>query len=108
MMVKVAEAYLVMEMVDGKPRDVRPPTDMMDILDTFIQAAQGLKSMQQMGWAHCDIKPNNILRNERGQVKGIDFGHACKIVTIKERIQGTPDYILPGQANREPIKQSTA
>jgi serine/threonine-protein kinase len=89
MLVKVAEAYLVMEMVDGKPLDVRPPTEMMDILDTFIQAAQGLKAMHQMGWAHCDIKPNNILRNERGQVKVIDFGQACKIGTIKERIQGT-------------------
>jgi serine/threonine-protein kinase len=107
MMVKVAEAYLVMEMVDGKPLDVRPPTDMMDILDTFIQAAQGLKSMHQMGWAHCDIKPNNILRNDKGQVKVIDFGQACKIGTIKERIQGTPDYIAPEQVNRKPINQQT-
>jgi serine/threonine protein kinase len=107
MLVKVAEAYLVMEMVDGKPLDVRPPTEMMDILDTFIQAAQGLKAMHQMGWAHCDIKPNNILRNDKGQVKVIDFGQACKIGTIKERIQGTPDYIAPEQVNRKPINQQT-
>ncbi|MDB5320862.1 MAG: putative serine/threonine protein kinase [Phycisphaerales bacterium] len=107
MLVKVAEAYLVMEMVDGKPLDVRPPTEMMDILDTFIQAAQGLKAMHQMGWAHCDIKPNNILRNDKGHVKVIDFGQACKIGTIKERIQGTPDYIAPEQVNRKPINQQT-
>jgi len=107
MLLKVSEAYLVMEMVDGKPLDVRPPTDMMDILDTFIQAAQGLKAMHQMGWAHCDIKPNNILRNDKGQVKVIDFGQACKIGTIKERIQGTPDYIAPEQVNRKPINQQT-
>jgi serine/threonine-protein kinase len=107
MLVKVAEAFLVMELVDGKPLDVRPPTGMMDILDTFIQAAQGLKAMHQLGWAHCDIKPNNILRNDKGQVKVIDFGQACKIGTVKERIQGTPDYIAPEQVNRKPINQQT-
>ena len=107
MLVKISEAYLVMEMVDGKPLDVRPPTEMADILDTFIQAAQGLKAMHLMGYAHCDIKPNNILRNERGQVKVIDFGQGCKIGTIKERIQGTPDYIAPEQVNRKPIDQRT-
>ena len=107
MLVKVAEAYLLMELFDGKPLDVRPPTELMDILDTFIQAAQGLKYMHQMGWAHCDIKPNNILRNDKGLVKVIDFGQACKIGTIKERIQGTPDYIAPEQVNRKPINQQT-
>ena len=107
MLVKISEAYLVMEMVDGKPLDVRPPTEIADILDTFIQAAQGLKAMHQMGYAHCDIKPNNILRNDRGQVKVIDFGQGCKIGTVKERIQGTPDYIAPEQVNRKPIDQRT-
>ena len=107
MLVKVAEAFLVMELVDGKPLDVRPPTDMMDIIDTFIQAAQGLKAMHKLGWAHCDIKPNNILRNDRGQVKVIDFGQSCKIGTVKERIQGTPDYIAPEQVNRKPINEQT-
>src|SRR3954465_9788831 len=107
MLVKVAEAYLGMGLFDGKPLDVRPPTELMDILDTFIQAAQGLKYMHGMGWAHCDIKPNNILRNDKGQVKVIDFGQSCKIGTVKERIQGTPDYIAPEQVNRKPISQQT-
>jgi len=107
MLLKVKEAYLVMQLVDGKPLDVRPPTDMMDIVDTFVQAAQGLKAMHAMGWAHCDIKPNNILRSERGHVTVIDFGQSCKIGTVKERIQGTPDYIAPEQVNRKPISQQT-
>ena len=50
----------------------------MEIIDTFIQAAHGLKAMHAMGYAHCDIKPNNILRNDHGQVKVIDFGQAAK------------------------------
>ena len=107
MLLKVAEAFLVMELVDGKPLDVRLPSDMMEILDTFIGAAQGLRAMHQMGYAHCDIKPNNILRNDRGEVKVIDFGQSCKIGTVKERIQGTPDYIAPEQVTRRPISVQT-
>jgi serine/threonine-protein kinase len=107
LLLKVSEAFLLMELVDGKPLDVRPPTDMMDILETFIHAAQGLKAMHQMGYAHCDIKPNNILRNDTGLVKLIDFGQSCKIGTVKERIQGTPDFIAPEQVARRPISVQT-
>jgi eukaryotic-like serine/threonine-protein kinase len=107
MLVKTAEAFLLMELVDGKPLDVAPPRDMMDTLDTFIGAAQGLRAMHQMGYAHCDIKPNNILRNDSGKVKVIDFGQSCKIGTVKERIQGTPEYISPEQVIRHPITIQT-
>ena len=107
MLVKVAEAFLIMELVDGKPLDVNPPRDMMDTLDTFIGAAQGLRAMHQMGYAHCDIKPNNILRNDKGEVKVIDFGQSCRLGTVKERIQGTPDYIAPEQVTRRPISVKT-
>lgn len=107
MLLKVSEAFLVMELVDGKPLDVAPPTDMMDICDTFIRAAEGLRAMHQMGYAHCDIKPNNILRNDKGLVKLIDFGQSCKIGTVKERIQGTPDFIAPEQVARRPISVQT-
>jgi eukaryotic-like serine/threonine-protein kinase len=101
------EAFLLMELVDGRPLDVRPPRDMVDIVDTFIRAAQGLKAMHALGYAHCDIKPNNILRSDHGMVKVIDFGQGCKIGTVKERIQGTPDYIAPEQVARRPISVQT-
>ncbi len=107
LLLKVAEAFLTMELVDGQPLDVRLPPDMVDVVDTFIQSAQGLRAMHQMGYAHCDIKPNNILRNDRGKVKVIDFGQSCKIGTVKERIQGTPDFIAPEQVMRRPISVQT-
>jgi eukaryotic-like serine/threonine-protein kinase len=107
MLVKVTEAFLVMELFDGKPLDVRPPSDLNSIVETFLQVAQGLKAMHSLGYAHCDLKPNNILRSESGAVKVIDFGQSCKIGTVKERIQGTPDYIAPEQVNRRPISVQT-
>jgi eukaryotic-like serine/threonine-protein kinase len=101
------EAFLTMELFDGRPLDVRPPRDVVEIVDTFIQAAHGLKAIHALGYAHCDIKPNNILRSDTGVVKVIDFGQACRIGTVKERIQGTPDYIAPEQVARRPISVQT-
>ena len=44
---------------------------------------------------------------ETDGVKLIDFGQSCKSGTIKERIQGTPDYIAPEQVKREAITERT-
>ena len=107
LLLKITEAFLLMEWFDGRPIDVRVPPTLLDLVETFIQAANGLKAMHSMGYAHADIKPNNILRNNQGQVKVIDFGQSCRIGTIKERIQGTPDYISPEQVNRQPIMTQT-
>src|SRR5208282_4589713 len=49
------EAFLLMELVDGQPLEVRPPRDIIEIVDTFILAALGLKAMHGLGYAHCDI-----------------------------------------------------
>jgi len=107
MLLKVNEAFLVMELFNGKALDTYLPPSIVDIVDAFIQAAQGLKAMHVMGYVHCDIKPNNIMRTEGGLVKVIDFGQSAKIGTVKERIQGTPDFIAPEQVTRRPISVQT-
>lgn len=107
MLMKVTDALLALEYVDAKPLERALPSDLNEVLDVFLQAARGLQAMHRMGFAHCDIKPSNLLVDGSGQVKVIDFGQACKIGTIKERIQGTPDYIAPEQVTRQPISEST-
>jgi serine/threonine-protein kinase len=107
MLLKVNEAFLIMELFHGKALDVFLPPSVVDIVDAFIQAAQGLKAMHVMGYVHCDIKPNNIMRTDGGQVKVIDFGQSAKIGTVKERIQGTPDFIAPEQVTRRPVSVQT-
>ena len=107
LLLKVNEAFLLMELVEGKALDQKPPVGFINILDTFLLAAQGLKAMHLMGYIHCDIKPNNIIRNDRGEVKVIDFGQTVKSGTVKERIQGTPDYIAPEQVMRRPVVAQT-
>jgi eukaryotic-like serine/threonine-protein kinase len=104
---RMTEAIMVMEYFEGQPLDVQPPPDLFSTLDTFVQAGEGLKAMHNMGFVHCDIKPNNILRSTGGQVKVIDYGQSCPVNTVKERIQGTPDYIAPEQVARRPVTVQT-
>ena len=104
---RVTEAIMIMEYVDAIPLDVKPPPDISSTLDTFVQAAAGLAAMHKLGYVHCDIKPNNILRANDGHVKVIDYGQSCPAGTVKERIQGTPDYIAPEQVNRKPVTVQT-
>ena len=104
---KVTEAALIMEMFDGAPLDVELPGKLTELVDCFVKTAQGLDALHKAGFVHCDLKPNNILRNTFGDVKVIDLGQACKIGTVKERIQGTPDYISPEQVKLDPVTNRT-
>ena len=107
LLLKKSEAFLIMELFEGRSLESRPPSSMLAVVDAFIPTAQGLHAMHNMGFVHCDLKPNNILRDPNGSIKVIDFGQSAKIGTVKERIQGTPDYISPEQVERRPITIQT-
>jgi serine/threonine protein kinase len=106
-LMRKTEAFLLMEYFDGKPLELRPPNGLAETIETFLQAGEGLRAMHALGYVHCDIKPNNILRSTQGAVKLIDFGQSIKIGETKERIQGTPDYISPEQVERRPMTVQT-
>ncbi len=107
MLRKVTEGALVMELFDGTPMDAKPPEKLADQVAAFAETAHALAALHQLGYVHCDLKPNNILIGPGGNVKVIDFGQACKAGTVKERIQGTPDYISPEQVKCEPVTNRT-
>jgi serine/threonine-protein kinase len=104
---KPTEAALVMEMFDGVSLEQHRPQETLSVLSIFIQVTQGLGVLHAGGYAHCDLKPNNILVNSAGQAKIIDFGQACTLGATKERIQGTPDFIAPEQVRCQPITVRT-
>lgn len=100
------ELYLVMEFVDGISEDKQQPRTFEKAVDIFYQVAQALAHMHDRGYVHADMKPNNIMVMD-GVAKIIDLGQSCKIGTVKERIQGTPDYIAPEQVHRRAITPKT-
>lgn len=103
MLFKVVEAALIMELFDGRPLEFAKPKTLVGMIDVFIQTAKALDSLHSLGYVHCDLKPNNILVNDVGNVKVIDLGQAARQTTVKTRIQGTPDYISPEQVKCGPV-----
>jgi len=104
---RVVAASLLMELVDAATLDQLPPMTDLSVVRVFRQVARGLLHMHQRGFVHTDLKPNNIMLTEAGKVKIIDLGQACRIGTVKKRIQGTPGYMAPEQAHRQAITPKT-
>ena len=103
----VRELVLLMELVDGVSLDKHPPETFEDAVHVFEQVARAMQHMHERGWVHADMKPNNIVVDDANNAKLIDLGQSCKIGTVKERIQGTPDYIAPEQVHRREITPAT-
>lgn len=104
---QVRELLLLMELVDGTPMDELPPPDLASAVEVFRQIADAMAYMHTRGFVHADMKPHNVILTDDRSVKLIDLGQSCKIGTVKERIQGTPDYIAPEQVERRPITEKT-
>lgn len=106
-LIQTKELFLVMEYVDGVSVERQPPKSLSEAISIFIQTAEGLHAMHESGFVHADMKPNNVCITEDHKVKVIDLGQACPVGTVKERIQGTPDYIAPEQVYRREITAKT-
>jgi serine/threonine protein kinase len=77
-------------------------------------AATGFAYMNASGWVHRDIKPDNILVSEGGELRIIDFALAQKIVKAnffsklfhrRGKAQGTRSYMSPEQIRDQILDQ---
>ncbi len=101
------ELHLLMDLFDGVSLDTERPASLKSLIEISCRVAEGLSAMHKMGYVHADIKPNNIMINQNNDCKIIDFGQSCAIGTVKNRIQGTPDYIAPEQVALGPLTPAT-
>lgn len=101
------EVHLVMEMCEGVTVQDSPPETVTEVARVFMEVAEALAHINARGFVHADIKPNNIMVAPDGSVKIIDLGQSCPLGTVKQRIQGTPDFIAPEQVYRRPLDART-
>ncbi len=106
--------YIVMELVKGEDlknliRRERP-LPVSRALNLIRQVCAGVGYAHRAGLVHCDLKPQNILVTEGGQIKVADFGIArafradAPASGERERVVwGSPHYIAPEQAAGEPL-----
>jgi serine/threonine-protein kinase len=103
--------FLVMEYVPGQSLHElvakNGPVEFVPAAEYMRQAAEGLHHAHRMGMVHRDIKPGNLLLDEKGTVKLLDLGLARFFdekdehsLTVKhdEKVLGTADYLSPEQA----------
>jgi serine/threonine protein kinase len=71
------------------------------------QICQGLAEAHRLGIVHRDLKPQNIMLDEDGGVRVMDFGIASSVetrgATLPGMMIGTPEYMSPEQIDGEPV-----
>jgi serine/threonine protein kinase/dipeptidyl aminopeptidase/acylaminoacyl peptidase len=115
--------FLTMELVEGKTLSELIPKGGLHlnrIFDVAVPLADALAAAHQKGITHRDLKPDNIMLDESGRVKVLDFGLAklreetdpgkadstelpTRSVTEEGKIVGTAAYMSPEQAEGKPV-----
>ncbi len=100
--------FLVMELVQGQ--DLKSlihkdaPLPVVQAVRLAQSIAAGVGAAHRINIVHCDLKPQNILVTEDGQVKVADFGIARALAPDDndnepvEVVWGSPHYLSPEQA----------
>lgn len=124
--------YITMDLVDGvsilehvrRPRIDAPTIDLargerpmaaasFDAARAALaQVVRGLDQVHQAGLLHRDVKPSNILVDETGTVKVLDFGLAGSLDldgrhSRNDMLAGTPQYVAPELGDGSPLSPAT-
>jgi serine/threonine protein kinase len=106
--------YICMEHVEGEnlARAAREAGGLTTeaAWSTTLQVADGLRAIHEVGVVHRDLKTANLMRDQKGVVRVMDFGIAKQCgapggvtVTATGTLMGTPEYMSPEQLRGDDV-----
>jgi serine/threonine protein kinase/tetratricopeptide (TPR) repeat protein len=117
--------FIAMELVEGSSlasRIAGAPLPLAAALRIARDVARGLAKAHERSVVHRDLKPDNVMITDEGEVKILDFGLARRdepaavghdqdvtaaAMTMPGQIMGTPGYMSPEQAAGKPTDART-
>jgi serine/threonine protein kinase/ketosteroid isomerase-like protein len=102
--------FIAMEFVKGETLGNlirrRTPLTLVQRLELMEGACAGLAHAHRSGVVHLDIKPDNLMLDESGIVKVLDFGIARVLqsgLLVTRQLGGTLRYMSPEQIDNRPL-----
>jgi hypothetical protein len=106
-------SYISMALIEGTDlrRLLRQQPEGLPLAEAFeasIQSADGLQAIHSVGIIHRDLKTPNIVRDDLGIVRLMDFGIAKEAnhnagLTATGEVMGTPEYMSPEQCRGDQL-----
>jgi len=108
------KTFISMALIEGEPLDERierGPLKIAEAVHIALQIAKGLESAHEKGVVHRDVKPANVMVDEKGHVTVMDFGLALLTegskLTKLDTTVGTVAYMSPEQAQGAAVDHRT-
>lgn len=104
-------AYYVMDFVDGENlrdylKKIGHPLDEATVWQVFDQVLDALEVVHSHGLFHLDLKPANLMMNQQGGVRLIDFGASKQMKAGSGATTSTAVSYTNGYAPREQMEQA--